>query len=293
MIWVPFEVWDIGPTYTGTAVNPNDPSDDIQMIPVLFVGNRSTECEWFYDPAVPGAFGVYGGSTQRVYAYYPTNTYDDWAAAVKPFVDADPNGCPNVYSQDGGAAEALIDIGRGRPIQRMVFFGDPAQDPPHPRFGTVVRFYTTKPLLAGDTYEISTEGFGAERGVAETREEALDKIAVVPNPYLGASDYEVSRVVDIARITNLPERATIRIFTLNGTLIRVLEKNNSARHLDWDLNTEEGLPIASGMYLIHIDAKDDSGATYDERVKTRSRTHARFIRPSRLQSRRCSWARHA
>ena len=45
-----------------------------------------------------------------------------------------------------------------------------------------------------------------------------------------------------------------------------LEKGSDARHLDWDMNTEEGLPIASGIYLIHIDAKDGSGATYGERV---------------------------
>ncbi len=90
--------------------------------------------------------------------------------------------------------------------------------------------------------------------------------SIVPNPYLGASDYEVARVVDVTRITNLPSRATIRIFTLNGTLIRTLEKSSDARFLNWDMNTEEGLPIASGMYLIHVDAKDDAGATYGERV---------------------------
>jgi hypothetical protein len=264
VIKVPFEIWDIGATYTGTNVNPNDPSDDIQMIPVLFNGGRSSECFWGYDTAVPGAFGVFDGSTPRVYGYYATTTYADWEAAVKPFVDADPNACPNVYDLDGGAAEGFIDTGRGRPIQRMIWNGDAVDV--HPAFGVVNRFYTTKPLLVGDTYEISTSGLNAESGNTVTREESLDKMTIVPNPYLGASDYEVSRVVDVARLTNLPERATIRIFTLSGTLIRLLEKNSQARHLDWDLNTEEGLPIASGMYLIHIDAKDSAGASYGERV---------------------------
>ncbi len=264
-IWVPFEVWDIGPTYTGTPVNPNDTADDVQMIPNFFVGARSTECVWFYDPAVAGAFGVYPGSTQRVYAYYPTTTYADWEAAVKPLVDGDPNNCPNAYDATGGAIEDNIDFGRGRPLQRIVYFGDGDLTPPHPAFGVVNRFYTTKPLLAGDVYEISTAGLAAETGNTAARDEALDMITVVPNPYLGASDYEVSRVVDVARITNLPQRATIRIFTLSGTLIRTLEKNSPARHLNWDLNTDEGLPIASGMYLIHVDAKDESG-TYGERV---------------------------
>ncbi len=145
-IWVPFEVWDIGPTYTGTNVNPNDPADDVQMIPILFVGSRSTECTWFYDPAVPGAFGVFPGSTQRVYAYYPTTTYADWEAAVKPLVDTDPNNCPNAHDATGGAIEGHIDFGRGRPLQRIVYFGDGALDPPHPAFGVVNRFYTKDPV---------------------------------------------------------------------------------------------------------------------------------------------------
>ncbi len=145
-IWVPFEVWDIGPTYTGTNVNPNDPADDVQLIPILFVGSRSTECRWFYDPAVPGAFGVFPGSTQRVHAYYPTATYADWEAAVKPLVDANPIGCPNAYDATGGAIEDHIDFSRGRPLQRIVYFGDGALDPPHPAFGVVNRFYTKDPL---------------------------------------------------------------------------------------------------------------------------------------------------
>ncbi len=145
-IQVPFEVWDIGPTYTGTNVNPNDPADDVRMVPILFAGQRG-ECTWFYDPAVPGTFGVFPGSTQRVYAYYPTTTYADWEAAVKPLVDADPNNCPNVYDATGGAIEDHIDFARGRPLQRIVYYGDGALDPPHPAFGVVNRFYTTDLLL--------------------------------------------------------------------------------------------------------------------------------------------------
>ncbi len=60
----------------------------------------------------------------------------------------------------------------------------------------------------------------------------------------------------MARFVNLPETATIRIFTLSGTLIRTLEKSGPARTLDWNLQTEAALPIASGMYLIHIELPD-------------------------------------
>ncbi len=77
VIRVPFEVWDIGRTYTGTNINPNDPSDDVRLIPILFAGDRNV-CEWKYDASPGSPFEGYPGSTQRVYALYPTGTYQDW-----------------------------------------------------------------------------------------------------------------------------------------------------------------------------------------------------------------------
>jgi hypothetical protein len=146
VIRVPFEVWDIGPTYSGTNVNPNDPDDDVQMIPILFAGGRN-ECTWTYDESVPGSFGQFGGSTQRIYAYYPTGTYRDWQDAVQPLVEADPDACPNVYDLTNGAIEDRIDFRRGRPLQRIIFNGDSGDVPPHPAFGVVIRFYTVDPIL--------------------------------------------------------------------------------------------------------------------------------------------------
>ena len=76
---------------------------------------------------------------------------------------------------------------------------------------------------------------------------------MVPNPYKGASDYELSNLNDVVRFTNMPEQATVRIFTLAGTLVKTLVKSGPAATIDWDLLTEEGLPVASGMYLIHVE----------------------------------------
>jgi hypothetical protein len=73
---------------------------------------------------------------------------------------------------------------------------------------------------------------------------------------MGASAYETSQIVDVARFTGLPEEATIRIFTLNGKLIRQLQKSSPSTYLEWDLQTEDNLPIASGMYLIHVEVPD-------------------------------------
>ena len=49
---------------------------------------------------------------------------------------------------------------------------------------------------------------------------SMDLIRVVPNPYYGASYFEDSRLDNIVKITNLPERCVISIYGLNGTRIR-------------------------------------------------------------------------
>jgi hypothetical protein len=128
-----------------------------------------------------------------------------------------------------------------------------------PEEGTVFRMVTSKPLAAGDVFSISTAAFAPTTGTldgadAEAKQAALDLIGIVPNPYKGVSAYEVDLTADKVRFTNLPQEATIRVFTLAGTLIKTFVKNSAATTLEWDLETEGALPIASGMYLIHVEA---------------------------------------
>ncbi len=132
--------------------------------------------------------------------------------------------------------------------------------------GTIIRYRTTKPNLAGDTFTFDTANLAPSRGVDSVATASIDDITIVPNPYKGASAYEVSRIVDVVRITNLPERATIRIFTLNGTLIRTLEKSGPDTYINWDLQTQDRLPIASGMYLVHVEAKRADGSVIGEKI---------------------------
>ena len=55
------------------------------------------------------------------------------------------------------------------------------------------------------------------------------------------------------KITNLPQVATIKIFTVSGTLVRELKKDDAVTSIDWDLKNDFGIPIASGMYVIHVE----------------------------------------
>ena len=133
--------------------------------------------------------------------------------------------------------------------------------------GTVIRFYTTDPNQPGDTFTIDTAESAAVGGDDATAQSALDLIAVTPNPYRGASGYESSGDNRIVRFVNLPAQATIRVFTLSGTQIRSIEKvDNGGTTVDWDLQSEAGLQIASGIYLIHVEARRSDGSVIGERV---------------------------
>ena len=63
-------------------------------------------------------------------------------------------------------------------------------------------------------YRFSIEGKEAAALSAEQVENALDQIKVVPNPYYGFSEYETSQFTTTVKITNLPAKCTVTIYTL-------------------------------------------------------------------------------
>ena len=83
----------------------------------------------------------------------------------------------------------------------------------------------------------------------------VNRIFAVPNPYYGYSGYENNRFDTKVRIINLPAQVYVNIYTLDGTLVRSLSKNDpSTPYIDWDIKNTVGLPVSSGMYLIHVNA---------------------------------------
>ncbi len=92
-------------------------------------------------------------------------------------------------------------------------------------------------------------------------ENALDSIKAVPNPYYGFSQYETSQYSNTIKITNLPGKCTVTIYSLDGKFIRKYERNEVYQpyqqispDLEWDLKNSKGIPVASGVYLFNIQA---------------------------------------
>jgi hypothetical protein len=118
------------------------------------------------------------------------------------------------------------------------------------------RFYKTmdnslnndNPRYTFNTDEVFTE-YSPKLGT-----KALDLINIVPNPYYAYSDYENTSIENRVRLTNLPPRCDVSIYTIDGTLVRRIKKDDESTDLMWDMKNDAKVPIASGVYLIHVNA---------------------------------------
>ena len=102
-------------------------------------------------------------------------------------------------------------------------------------------------------YGWSMEDIATKVGSQDKLKEALAMINVVPNPYYAFSEYERTRLDTKVKIVNLPEVCTVRIYTANGKLVRTFKKDSPQTYIDWDLTNHKAIPVAGGIYLIHVD----------------------------------------
>lgn len=94
----------------------------------------------------------------------------------------------------------------------------------------------------------------------------MDSIQVVPNPYIVTNMMETAVANPFLNqrrkllFTHIPAECVITIFTVSGTLVdQIIVNNDDAENgiAHWDMLTREGLEIAAGMYLYHIEATGD------------------------------------
>jgi hypothetical protein len=93
----------------------------------------------------------------------------------------------------------------------------------------------------------------------------LSRVHTVPDPYYVQSKYEVSTDVKVLKFVGLPQDCIIRIYSVSGVLVRIIEHhsgNYSSTGLaqgsehDWDLRNRNNQVVASGVYFWHVEAGD-------------------------------------
>lgn len=91
---------------------------------------------------------------------------------------------------------------------------------------------------------------------ADLAKSEIEKINVFPNPYYGSNPREINKYQRFVTFSHLPQRATLRVFNLAGQLVRVLQKDSPSQFTTWDLVNDSSFPVASGLYIVHIDMPD-------------------------------------
>jgi hypothetical protein len=244
---VPFEVWDVGiATY-------DDPSDDLRSLTIGYSGDEN-----------PGNWGNFSYTDPHL--GFPAS---DWLYIRRP---DDDQGTYNLFYDDVTSGTlSYAWYGHSSWVLIRIIICSLAEDPgPEnvPATGTIIRWITNKHNSPADTFSFMAP---APSTGYEIEKAALDKINVVPNPCFGYNPQERDRSRLFVTFTHLPERGVkIRIYTLDGTLVRIIDDRERElqgtlgtsiaywylRNQGEDLSNQfSGVPVASGMYLAHIEIK--------------------------------------
>ncbi len=128
-----------------------------------------------------------------------------------------------------------------------------------PTAGDTFKIATTKPFRKGDVFKFTAKAVQIDNQLAK---QDLERIKVVPNPYIGAAIWEPKNPFSTGRgqreihFTHLPMKCTIRIYTISGELVNTIEHNSTFNNgtATWDMLTKDNLDISYGIYIYHIDA---------------------------------------
>jgi hypothetical protein len=91
----------------------------------------------------------------------------------------------------------------------------------------------------------------------------LDRIKVYPNPYLAQNKQEPENPYSTGRgerrvtFNHLPNHCTIRIYTVRGELVDTIDHDEVIfdGSANWDLRNSDGLDVAYGVYVFHVDSE--------------------------------------
>ena len=208
------------------------------------MGIDTTFSQFAFEPGTPVDFEVFGTTSGR--------QYDFFLEEVEP---ADGRITPGdvltlVFDQEGFRYSLGWEFVFGTPGVGEVRL---------PEAGDVFGLTVSKPFSSLDAVTFSTT---ASRFDAAEAASGLDRIYVVPDPYVTNASWERplfnasgrgERRIDFV---NLPPQCTITIYNMAGVLVQTLEHDSPLQDgtESWDLVSKDGLSVAFGVYIYHVDA---------------------------------------
>ena len=131
-----------------------------------------------------------------------------------------------------------------------------------PSAGDAYLFTFQRPFFYTDSVSFTVNAREVTDG--QLIEQTMDDIRVVPNPYLVWNAMETAANNRRLMFTHLPEKCTIKIFTVSGVLVRTLHvpedglvsysgvAKSGGGIIHWDLCNQSGRTVAAGLYFYHV-----------------------------------------
>jgi hypothetical protein len=254
--WVPFELWNAG------VASPDDASDDFQLIPWIY-GDGGDSLYWMSAYGPQDGSGPCGpGGCEHEVSGGNNDPATDWIYWAVP--QADQAGGYATFEAAMIADPTNWDGDEIRVMDRTVLVnwnGDTTADASGgatmpsgynqdlPEVGTVFRIVTAKSNTSLDSFTFTTSA-----AMYSATEGGLDAINVVPNPFYLRGPYDPAIGNYQIQFTHLPEACTITIYNLAGDYIAEIDKNDASPFANWNLQSENRIPVASGIYIYVVDA---------------------------------------
>ncbi len=239
---VPFTVWEVDSldgSYAPRQLNVGfvENNDSLRSSTGAFLGLGRIDGKWMPTNATTG-----GGEPLYIFS----STYSD-SALVK--YTKNPGAATNMNLATG---QDSLDVMYGfwvRALDTVKTFAN----------GDKFTIVPNYPLTASSTFTLATPKNTTNS--ASLIKNEMERINVFPNPYFANNRAETNVYQRFVTFTNLPPRATIRIFNLAGELLKRIQHNSpsvsggsyTSGYEQWDLRNEAGLPVSSGMYIAYIE----------------------------------------
>ena len=120
--------------------------------------------------------------------------------------------------------------------------------------GSIVKIVTNKTNQPSDKFTVT-----APKVESTNVADDVKKVSVFPNPYMGYHDLEgtdsVLPLPKYVTFNHLPTSGTVefRVFNMAGTMVANFKKSTNTQYQKWDMRNSNNFPLASGVYIIHID----------------------------------------
>ncbi len=241
--------WTSGSSNLSAAVDLVESSRSVALpedieIRVGPAGIDSSFVEFPFQQRTPANFEVWGTTSNRKFQFF----FEEEGEPVETLSDGDV--ITIVFDQQG----FRFDLG-----WRFSFSAPGGGDQVLPVEGDVFRLEVSKPFSALDEVRFATRASAFDSEISRAD---LSNIYVVPDPYVASASWERplfnasgrgERRIDFV---NLPPQCTIRIFNMAGKLVQVLEHDSplSDGSESWDLVSKDGLTVAFGVYIFHVEA---------------------------------------